>query len=213
MTERPAPRTVVLVLADAPELPFVASALGLGFTAVSRDGWSAVVLPEGVDPAGLAAAGDPRSIAVRLDSDGSARALRVYPPVAALDAHEDWGTQFDELEESTTLRWPAVHEDSVAGLLAGARDAAGSDGPPEDRGTGGDAAASAPGGNLTAAASIASLCDLDPAQTARLENYARTASSALLLESVLQLLGLPVVAAKIVEGQREVSELDGVTHH
>ncbi|MCT1917181.1 hypothetical protein [Kocuria rhizophila] len=213
MTERPAPRTVVLVLADAPELPFVASALGLGFTAVSRDGWSAVVLPEGADPAGLAAAGDPRSIAVRLDSDGSARALRVYPPVAALDAHEDWGTQFDELEESTTLRWPAVHEDSVAGLLAGARDAAGSDGPPEDRGTGGDAAASAPGGNLTAAASIASLCDLDPAQTARLENYARTASSALLLESVLQLLGLPVVAAKIVEGQREVSELDGVTHH
>ena len=79
--------------------------------------------------------------------------------------------------------------------------------------TNGDAAASAPEGNLTAAASIASLCDLDPAQTARLENYARTASSALLLESVLQLLGLPVVAAKIVEGQREVSELDGVTHH
>ena len=213
MTERPAPRSVLLVRADTPQLPFVATALGTGFTAVARDGWSAVVLPDGTDPAALAAAGDPRSIAVRLDSDGSARTLRVYPPVATLDAGRDWGTQFTELAESTTLHWPAVHEDSVAELLAGAQEASEGGAPAADPVTDGDGAASAPVVNGTAVASIASLCDLDPAQGARLENYARTPSSALLLESVLQLLGLPTVAAKIVEGQRELSEIDGVTDY
>ena len=213
MTERPAPRSVLLVRADTPQLPFVATALGTGFTAVARDGWSAVVLPDGVDPAALAAAGDANSIAVQLDSDGSARTLRVYPPVTTLDAGRDWGTQFTELAESTTLHWPAVHEDSVAELLAGAQEASEAGAPAADPVTDGDDAASAPAVNGTAVESIASLCDLDPAQTARLENYARTPSSALLLESVLQLLGLPPVAAKIVEGQRELGEIEGVADY
>ncbi|MDO4918498.1 hypothetical protein [Kocuria sp.] len=218
MSELPAPRSVVLVRADAPQLPFVATALGTGFTAVAREGWSTVVLPEGTDPAALAAAGDPRSIAVELYSDGSARSLRVYPPVASLDGGRDWGEQFAELARSTTLHWAPVHEGSVAELVAESSDLTPA-APAE-----GDAAASAPAAQAPAAvgtegadaateaavASIASLCDLDPAAAARLENYARSASSALLLESVVQLLGLPPVAAKIVEGQRELSELDGV---
>ena len=213
MTERPAPRSVLLVRADTPQLPFMATALGTGFTAVVRDGWSAVVLTDRVDPAALAAAGDPRSIAVRLDSDGSARALRVYPPVATLDSRRDWGAQFAELAAATTLRWPAVHEDAVAELLSGTRADASQPGAPAVDPGRDDDAARAPGANSTAVASIASLCDLDPAQTSRLENYARTASSALLLESVVQLLGLPPVAAKIVEGQRELSEIDGVADY
>ncbi|RKQ36585.1 hypothetical protein [Kocuria tytonis] len=214
-------RTVLLVRADAPQLPFVAAALGARFTAVTRDGWSAVLVPERLDPAALAAAGDPHSIAVELHSDGAARRLRVYPPVAVLDAHRDWGDQLAELSGSTTLEWAPAEASPAAELVADARhgqdaasDGAGPDVPEEAPGND-DAAAPAPRGadearTVTAVESIASLCDLDPAATARLENYARTPSSALLLESVLQLLGLPTVAAKIVEGQRSLEELDGV---
>ena len=40
--------------------------------------------------------------------------------------------------------------------------------------------------------SVASVFDLDPAETNRLRNYVRGGSTDLVLESVLQLLGLPV---------------------
>lgn len=199
MTERPAPRTVVLVRADAPRLPFVASALGTPLTAVSRDGWSAVVLPPGVDAAAVAAAGDPSRIAVEVFSDGAQRRLRVHPPVTALDAHRDWGSQLAELARDTTITWSGDERETTGAVDPDATDPDATD----------------PGATdlrvaARSVASIASLCDLDPAATARLENYARTPSSALLLESVLQLLGLPVIAAKIVEGQRELDEVTGV---
>lgn len=194
MTERPAPRTVVLVRADAPRLPFVASALGTPLTAVSRDGWSAVVLPPGVDAAAVAAAGDPSRIAVEVFSDGAQRRLRVHPPVTALDAHRDWGSQLAELARDTTLTWSGDEPETTGAVDPDATDPGAMDLRVAAR----------------SVASIASLCDLDPAATARLENYARTPSSALLLESVLQLLGLPVIAAKIVEGQRELDEVTGV---
>lgn len=194
MTERPAPRTVVLVRADAPRLPFVASALGIPLTAVSRDGWSAVVLPPGVDAAAVAAAGDPSRIAVEVFSDGAQRRLRVHPPVTALDAHRDWGSQLAELARDTTITWSGDEPEPTGAVDHDATDPGATDLRVAAR----------------SVASIASLCDLDPAATARLENYARTPSSALLLESVLQLLGLPVIAAKIVEGQRELDEVTGV---
>ncbi|GEC99768.1 hypothetical protein KVA01_19230 [Kocuria varians] len=182
MTEQPdtasrEERTAVLVHVDAPQLPFLAGALQRPFTAVTRDGWSAVLVTDGIDPVALAAAGDPESLAVVLSSDGESRNLRVCPPLSALDDQREWGAQLDELAEATALRWGPAETDAAA------------------------------------VASIVSLCDLDPAATARLENYARTPSSPLLLESVLQLLGLPVIAAKIVEGQRELEDVEGVSHH
>lgn len=194
MTERPAPRTVVLVRADAPRLPFVASVLGTPLTAVSRDGWSAVVLPPGVDAAAVAAAGDPSRIAVEVFSDGAQRRLRVHPPVTALDAHRYWGSQLAELARDTTITWSGDEPETAGAVDPDATDPGVTDLRVAAR----------------SVAPIASLCDLDPAATARLENYARTPSSALLLESVLQLLGLPVIAAKIVEGQRELDEVTGV---
>ena len=175
-------RTVALLHADAPQLPFLAGALGSPFTAVTQDGWSAVLVTPGVDPLALAAAGDPGSVSVVLTSDGESRTLRVCPPVTALDSHADWREQLAELAEVTTLRW----------------------GPGEQAETPSDVKSAA------VVETVASLRHLDPAATARLENYARTPSSALLLESVLQLLGLPVMAAKIVEQQRELHEFEGV---
>ena len=39
-----APRTALIVHADAPQLPFIATALGTRFTALARNGWSVVLL-------------------------------------------------------------------------------------------------------------------------------------------------------------------------
>src|SRR5690606_37654154 len=60
--------------------------------------------------------------------------------------------------------------------------------------------------------SVASVFDLDPAQTNRLRNYVQGESTDLVLESVLQLLGLPVLAAKVVEGRRELTATEGAEH-
>lgn len=187
-------RTVALLHADAPQLPFLAGALDSPFTAVTQEGWSAVLVAPGVDPVALAAAGDPGSVSVVLTSDGESRTLRVCPPVTALESHADWREQLADLAEATTLRWGPEERDETSAVPGAASVV---DSP---------SAVESP----AVVESIASLCDLDPAATARLENYARTPSSALLLESVLQLLGLPVVAAKIAEQQRELHEFEGV---
>jgi hypothetical protein len=61
--------------------------------------------------------------------------------------------------------------------------------------------------------SVASVFDLDPAETNRLRNYVRGGSTDLVLESVLQLVGLPVLAAKVVEGRRTAAELEDAEHY
>lgn len=228
-----APRTALIVHADAPQLPFIATALGTRFTALARNGWSVVLVPDELDPGALAAAADPDAMAVLITSAGESRSLRIYPPVNSLNDRESWSAQFARIADDSTLRWePAESATDLAleALRGQARPAQPATEAPETHGvaeshsapdtdsaTGTDDAASSPAVGtaearmLTAVEYIASLTDLDAAATARLENYARTPSSGLLLESVLQLLGLPTVAAKLVESQRELHDVDGVS--
>lgn len=227
-----APRTALIVHADAPQLPFIATALGTRFTALARNGWSVVLVPDELDPGALAAAADPGAMAVLISSDGESRSLRIYPPVNSLNARESWSAQFARIADDSTLRWEPAESatDLALEALRGqaspvptaqpARDAQDTNGaldfsgaPDTASAAGADDAASSPAEArmLTTVEFIASLTELDAAATARLENYARTPSSGLLLESVLQLLGLPTVAAKLVESQRELHEVDGVS--
>ncbi|MCT2361678.1 hypothetical protein M3694_08045 [Kocuria marina] len=231
-----APRTALIVHADAPQLPFIATALGTRFTALARNGWSVVLVPDELDPGALAAAADPDAMAVLISSDGESRSLRIYPPVNSLNARESWSAQFARIADDSTLRWEPAESATDLALEAlrgqaspvptaqpareaqdtnGALDFSGA--PDTVSAAGADDAASSPAAGtaearmLTTVEFIASLTELDAAATARLENYARTPSSGLLLESVLQLLGLPTVAAKLVESQRELHEVDGVS--
>lgn len=198
--EHPDLRRVLLVRLDAPELPVLAALSGTGFTAVSRHGWSVVVFDAEVDfwtvRTGLA------ETAVTLSSDGATRSFEVLlggedpASVTDLEAADavcalEWGPQWRpaggvavEVEETPAARF----ERDLVRLCSG-------------------------GTSEVQTESVASVFDLDPAETNRLRNYVLGESTDLVLESVLQLLGLPVLAAKVVEGRREITELEDAEHY
>ncbi|MGQ1796946.1 hypothetical protein ACT4S5_07385 [Kocuria oceani] len=198
--EHPGLRRVLLVHLDAPDLPVLAALSGTGFTAVSRHGWSVVVFDAEVDfwtvRTGLA------ETAVALSSDGATRSFEVLlagedpASVTDLEAADavcalEWGPEWRptggagaEAEETPAGRF----ERDLVRLCAG-------------------------GTSELQTESVASVFDLDPAETNRLRNYVLGESTDLVLESVLQLLGLPALAAKVVEGSREITELEGAEHY
>ncbi|MEX5294429.1 hypothetical protein QYM41_04000 [Kocuria sp. CPCC 205268] len=198
--EHPGLRRVLLVRLDAPELPVLAALSGTGFTAVSRHGWSVVVFDAEVDfwavRTGLA------ETAVALSSDGATRSVEVLlageDPAAVTDLEAadavcalEWGPEWlpaggvaVEAEQTPAARF----ERDLVRLCSG-------------------------GTSELQIESVASVFDLDPAETNRLRNYVRGGSTDLVLESVLQLLGLPVLAAKVVEGRRELAGAEGVEHY
>lgn len=187
-------RRVLVLHVDAPDLPMVAAATQVGFSAVSHQGWS-VVIPDDENAwwalrTGFTGAG------VALASDGSTRSLEVL-----LGCSDPAG--YTNLE----------HADAVCGLAWGPQWTAVSDD--------GDATAA---GRLTRevvdmcgtrttdvhSESVASVFDLDPVEAKRLANYVQGESTPLVLESVMQLLGLPVLAAKIVEGTKALEDIEGL---
>jgi hypothetical protein len=198
--EHPSLRRVLLVRLDAPELPVLAALSGTGFTAVSRHGWSVVVFDDEVDfwavRTGLA------ETAVVLSSDGATRSLEV------LLAGEDPAsvTDLEAADAVCVLEWgPEWHP--AGGLAAGAEDT------PAARFERELVQLCGSRTSELQLESVASVFDLDPAETNRLRNYVRGGSTDLVLESVLQLVGLPVLAAKIVEGRRTPAELEDAEHY
>lgn len=201
MSDQQLNRTAVLVHVDAPELPFLANVVDASFSAVTRNGWAVILPDEDTDPAFIAAV-HPGEMCIAVSSDGAERSLSVYPPT---DSSRDERAELDhqmDVGRVATLRWDAEHSD-IAELLGGEADTASQDpvATDTDRET------------KIAVEAIASMCSLDPAATARLENYAATPSSGLLLESVLQLLGVPVVAAKLVESERSLEDMADARHY
>lgn len=201
MTDEHLDRMAVLVHADAPELPFLANVLDAGFTAVTRNGWAVILPDEQIDPA-LVAAVHPGEVCIAISSDGAQRSLTVFP---ATDPQRETEAEFEyqsEMGEVATLRWAAEHS-NIADILGAENEPA----------TAPAVATDVERDTKVAVEAIASLCHLDAAATARLENYAATPSSGLLLESVLQLLDVPVVAAKLVESERSVTDLADARHY
>ncbi|MFE7631055.1 hypothetical protein [Kocuria sp. NPDC057446] len=198
--EDPGLRRVLLVRLDAPELPVLAALSGTGFTAVSRHGWSVVVFDAEVDfwavRTGLA------ETAVALSSDGATRSVEV------LLAGEDPAsvTDLEAADAVCALEWgpewlPAGGVPAEAGPTPAAQFEH-------------DLVRLCSGGTSELQIeSVASVFDLDPAETNRLRNYVQGESTDLVLESVLQLLGLPVLAAKVVEGRRELTGTEGAEHY
>lgn len=201
MTDQQLDRVAVLVHADAPELPFLANILDASFTAVCRNGWAVILPDEDIDPAFIAAV-HPGDMCVAISSDGAQRSLTVYPRTdSSRDKEAELNHQI-EMGRTSTLRWEADHSD-IADLLSGEGEAT-----PQQ-----PVATDVEKDTKVAVEAIASICDLDAAATARLENYAATPSSGLLLESVLQLLSLPVLAAKLVESERSVEDMADAQHY
>ncbi|MCT1802136.1 hypothetical protein CKW39_11635 [Kocuria sp. WRN011] len=201
MTDQQLNRVAVLVHADAPELPFLANLLDASFTAVTRNGWAVVLPDENTDPAFIAAV-HPGEMCIAISSDGAERSLTVY---SRTDPDRDEEAELNhqiEMGRIATLRWEAEHSD-IADILGGEGDSASQP----------QVSTDVERDTKVAVEAIASICSLDAAATARLENYAATPSSGLLLESVLQLLGVPVVAAKLVESERSVEDMDDAHHY
>lgn len=201
MTDQQLNRVAVLVHADAPELPFLANLLDASFTAVTRNGWAVVLPDENTDPAFIAAV-HPGEMCIAISSDGAERSLTVY---SRTDPDRDEEAELNhqiEMGRIATLRWEAEHSD-IADVLGGEGDSASQP----------QVSTDVERDTKVAVEAIASICSLDAAATARLENYAATPSSGLLLESVLQLLGVPVVAAKLVESERSVEDMDDAHHY
>lgn len=201
MTDQQLNRVAVLVHADAPELPFLANLLDASFTAVTRNGWAVVLPDEDTDPAFIAAV-HPGEMCIAISSDGAERSLTVY---SRTDPDRDEEAELNhqiEMGRIATLRWEAEHSD-IADILGGEGDSASQP----------QVSTDVERDTKVAVEAIASICSLDAAATARLENYAATPSSGLLLESVLQLLGVPVVAAKLVESERSVEDMDDAHHY
>lgn len=201
--QHPRLRRALLQPLDAPELPLLASTAGLSFRAVSRDGWSIILADDEAGWWSLRTGA--RGIAVALASDGAARSLEVL------------------LEPADGDHRPS--EDAAEFATAGAAACGLSWGPawiPVSIDDDGTAAARLTrevvelcGGDTSQVhvESVASVFDLDPVQTTRLSNYVDGDSSSLVLESVLQLLQLPVLAAKLVEGQKTPEEIEGMTRY
>lgn len=196
MTDQQLARVAVLVHADAPELPFLANLVDASFTAVTRNGWAVILPDDDMDPAFIAAV-HPGEMCIAISSDGAERSLTVYPRT---DSDRDEEAELNhqiEMGGIATLRWEAEHSD-IADILGGEGDST-----PQRQVT-----TDVERDTKVAVEAIASICSLDAAATARLENYAATPSSGLLLESVLQLLDVPVVAAKLVESERSVEDME-----
>ncbi len=196
MTDQQLARVAVLVHADTPELPFLANLVDASFTAVTRNGWAVILPDDDMDPAFIAAV-HPGEMCIAISSDGAERSLTVYPRT---DSDRDEEAELNhqiEMGGIATLRWEAEHSD-IADILGGEGDST-----PQRQVT-----TDVERDTKVAVEAIASICSLDAAATARLENYAATPSSGLLLESVLQLLDVPVVAAKLVESERSVEDME-----
>ncbi|MFI7482879.1 hypothetical protein ACH9EU_10735 [Kocuria sp. M1R5S2] len=198
--ENPGLRRVLLVRLDAPELPLLAALSGTGFTAVSRHGWSVVVFDGELDYWAVRTGLD--ETAVVLSSDGATRSFEV------LLAGEDPAdvTELDSADAVCVLEWGPPWQ-PAGGLPAGSgRTPAGQFEQDLVR-------LCAGGTSELQIESVASVFDLDPAETNRLRNYVGGGSTDLVLESVLQLVGLPVLAAKIAEGRREMADLEDARHY
>ncbi len=209
--QHPRLRRALIVHADAPEMPLLASSAGVGFRAASRDGWSVVVadddaawwaLRTGITGTAVALASDgaARSLEVLLDGDGVGRAdaARTQSPgrVSAEAPGPDSGAACGL---SWVPAWTAVSIDD--------------DGTPAARLTREVIELCDGQTPQVHIESVASVFDLDPVQTTRLRNYVEGESSSLVLESVLQLLELPVLGAKIVEGQKPLEEIEGLQRY
>lgn len=203
--QHPRLRRALLQPLDAPQLPLLASTAGLSFRAVSRDGWSIILADD--EASWWALRTSARGVAVVLASDGAARSLEVL-----LDPADGIGIHRPSQDDAAAARVGAA----ACGLSWGPAwipVSIDDDGTAAARLTrevvelcGGDT-------SQVHVESVASVFDLDPVQTTRLRNYVEAASSSLVLESVLQLLGLPVLAAKLVEGQKSPEEIEGLTRY
>lgn len=187
-------RRALVLPVDAPELPMLAAASKTMFSAISHEGWSVVVADD--DAGWWALQSGLTGPAIVVSSDGVERSIEV------------------RLSTGENVADPTGTEPAVCRLLWGPQWTAVS--APED---------STAAARLTRevvdmcdartsqvhSESVASIFDLDPVETKRLLNYVQGESTSLVLESVLQLLGLPVIAAKVVEGTKPVEQMDGVT--
>lgn len=197
-------RALILHL-DAPELPMLASSAGASFQAVSREGWSVLVADD--DDSWWALRTGVTGTAVALASDGAARSLEVL-----LDGADGVGRTSDAAQPAPgPISAEASGSQAACGLSWGpgwTPVSIDDDGTPAARLT--REVIELCGGETTQVhiESVASVFDLDPVQTTRLRNYVEGESSSLVLESVLQLLELPVLAAKIVEGQKPLAEIE-----
>lgn len=201
--QHPRLRRALLQQIDAPDLPLLASATGAAFRAATRDGWSILVAED--EAAWWALRNGITGTAVALASDGAARSLEVLlaAPEAPAGAAQDAPELAPGFEAACGLSWGphwepvSIDDDGTAAarLTREVVDLCGA-GTPEVH-----------------IESVASVFDLDPVQATRLRNYVLGDSSSLVLESVLQLLGLPVLAAKIVEGQKELDDVEGLSRY
>lgn len=197
MSESVPARCAVVVRHGASEVPLLAGVVEHGFSAITSDGWSTVVLDEPADAAVIAAT-SAKDFCVAVTSDGVRRSLTVYPAADGKRGVPGEASHQQAMGAVATLTWDEPTSDAPSG-------GSGTQAP-----TGGTTVgtASAEQGTKVSVEAIASVCDLDPAATSRLENYATSSNSSLVLESVLQLLGVPVIAAKLVESQRELKDYE-----
>lgn len=188
-------RRALVVDLDAPELPLLAATTKVGFQAVSREGWSILITDD--EPGWWALRTGLTAPGVAISSDGAARSLEVllggdadpagYTELSSADAvcGLSWGPQWQAVSAAEDTSDAAKLTREVMGIC-GAQT------------------------SQVQIESVASVFDLDPVDTKRLVNYVDGDSTPLVIESVLQLLGLPALAAKIVEGTKELDEIDGV---
>ncbi|WP_181954152.1 hypothetical protein [Kocuria coralli] len=187
-------RRALVVDLDAPDLPLLAATAKVGFHAVSRNGWSIIVTDD--ERGWWALRTGLREAGVALSSDGAARSLEVllgdadpagYTHLSSVDAvcGLSWGPQWQSVSAADNASAAAQLTREVLGICATRT-------------------------SEVQVESVASVFDLDPVDAKRLANYVSGASTPLVLESVLELLGLPALAAKIVEGSKSLDEIEGV---
>lgn len=190
-------RRALVVHLDAPDLPVLAAASSVTFSAISRDGWSVVVTDD--ESGWWALRTGLAEPAIALSSDGAARSLEVLlgdqDPAGYTDKDQadavcglSWGPQWTAVSVAEDSSAAAELTREVVGICASRT-------------------------SQVQIESVASVFDLDPTDTKRLANYVHGASSPLVLESVLQLLELPVIAAKVVEGAKSLEELDDAARY
>lgn len=183
------PRAVALFRAPLSRLhvPMAQAGPGAVFeTASAGSGWTLV---RAADYEQLLALVDAVAVrAVVLDTDGEHRALTVVP-----------GT--DEVtDEPITLEWGPVRDavgeypqNSPAGRL-------------QAEGTGSESAAHHEAARLAGVAALVGALGLDRVSATRLDRYSQDTNGRYATESVLQLLGWPDVAAKVLDGRKRLAD-------